>query len=289
MSPTSLAADASGNIYVSDYEANVIRKIDPKGNVTTLAGTGQPGWKDGPGLEAQFNAPNGIAVGPDASVYVADALNHRIRKITSDGQVSTVAGGGPTGLGRGSFSDGPVDSARFNLPKGVAVAPDGTLYVADTDNLRIRRISEGVVSTFAGTGEHGSKDGDRSDATFSNVAGISISSDGSLFVADQPASLIRRIGPSGQVTTVARGLLFPAAAVAMAGGLLVADTGNQRVLQLDPQGAVVSQAGSGRQGFADANGSAAEFFNPTAVLLVGNHIYVADSDNHRIRTMEVLP
>jgi sugar lactone lactonase YvrE len=190
--PCGLASDAAGNLYVADTNNHAIRKITNTGAVTTLAGNGTAGYTDGTGSAARFTAPWGVAVDSNGNVFVADSGNHRIRRITPTGVVTTVAGSGVAG-----YADGVGTRAAFNNPSGVAVRGDGTLFVADTDNHRIRRIApDGTVTSLAGDGAPGLRDSFNeplSNAQFSRPYGVAVASANALFVADTFNSLIRKV------------------------------------------------------------------------------------------------
>src|SRR5690349_3608934 len=142
--PSGLALDSSGNLYVADTGNNSIRKITPQGAVSTIAGDGTAGYVDGPAAQARFNGPIGVAVDGQGNVFVADTYNDRIRKISTDGQVSTVAGAGTPG-----YADGDRNNSLFDTPCGVIAGSDGSLIVADTGNDRLRKIDkDGNVSTL---------------------------------------------------------------------------------------------------------------------------------------------
>jgi SGNH hydrolase-like domain, acetyltransferase AlgX/NHL repeat len=185
--------------------ADVARDLPDQPVVTTLAGTGDPGIADGPADRAEFEGPNGIAYDPQGNLYVADGPGQRIRKVDPAGTVTTVAGSGPpilfaSGVA-GGYRDGPGASAQFSEPVGVAVAPDGTLYVTDLLNHCIRAIKGGVVSTFAGSpARAGKADGPIATASFGALRGIAVD-DGTIYVTDFPTG-VRRITPDGVVTTM---------------------------------------------------------------------------------------
>jgi sugar lactone lactonase YvrE len=176
-------------VYVADYDNHRIRKITSAGVVTTLAGSGTGTFADGTGTSASFRNPYGVAVDSSGNVYVADQLNQRIRKITSAGVVTTLAGNGTA-----AFADGTGTSARFNSPQGVAVDSAGNVYVADYNNQRIRKItSAGVVTTLAGQTTPGSTDGTGTNARFNGPTGIAVTSGGILYVVDSDNNRIRKI------------------------------------------------------------------------------------------------
>ena len=209
-SPSGVAVDSAGTVYVADGGNSTIRKITAGGVVTTLAGTaGALGSIDGTGAAARFSSPTGIAVDSAGTVYVADTGNSRIRKITAAGVVTTLAGS-PGGSGS---TDGTGAAARFYFPMGIAVDSAGTVYVADTGNSTIREITPaGVVTTLAGTaGATGSADGTGAAASFSSPSGVAVDSAGNLYVADRANSTIREIAPAGVVTTLAGRRAQPAA------------------------------------------------------------------------------
>eukprot|EP00397_Hematodinium_sp_SG-2012_P060416 GEMP01078644.1.p1 GENE.GEMP01078644.1~~GEMP01078644.1.p1 ORF type:complete len:306 (+),score=74.38 GEMP01078644.1:73-990(+) len=166
-----VAADSAGNLYIGDQDNHVVRCIDLDGVASTIAGNGRAGFKDGRGAEAQFNVPIGVAVGPDDAVYVTDLGNHAIRRI-SNGTVCTVAGNGRT-----CFKDGIGPDAGFRAPFGCAVASDGTVYVADHSNHRIRRIApDGTVTTIAGNGTAGFANGTGGDTQVNYPTGVAVDS-----------------------------------------------------------------------------------------------------------------
>jgi sugar lactone lactonase YvrE len=198
--PQGLAIDGAGNIYVADTGNNMIRKITPAGVVTTFAGqAGTFGFADGAGSAARFNVPRGIASDTLGIVYVADNSNQVIRRITPDGNVTTIAGV----PGVAGSDDGAAVAARFRDPPGIAVDAAGNLYVADQGNHTIRKISAGVVTTIAGSaGVAGYADGNGSVARFNSPEGIAVDAAGNVYVADRGNNAIRRITPAGDVTTV---------------------------------------------------------------------------------------
>ncbi len=188
--PFGAAVGPDGTIYVADSFNHRIRAITPGGVVSTLAGTGSIGFADGPGNNAKFNFPYGVAVGPDGTIYVADTYNNRIRAVTPGGVVTTLAG---TSIYVG-FADGPGNTAQFNYPNGVAVGPDGTIHIADTNNHRIRAITPaGVVSTLAGTGTYYFADGPGTIALFRYPSGVAVAPNGTIYVADTYNDRIRKI------------------------------------------------------------------------------------------------
>ena len=187
--PRGIAVDANGNVYVGDESNFNIRKISAAGVVSTLAGTGVQGSADGAGASATFYSVGGVAVDANGNVYVADAGNSKIRKITAAGVVSTLAG---TGV-RGS-TDGVGVNATFSNPWGVAVDANGNVYVADLGNNKIRKITAaGVVSTLAGTGAPGSADGSGASATFDWPHGVAVDTNGNVYVGDVSNKKIRKI------------------------------------------------------------------------------------------------
>ncbi len=189
--PAGIAVDTAGNIYVGDTLNNLLRKIAPNGTVSTLAGGGSAGYADGTGAAASFNAISGLAVDGAGNIYVADSNNHVIRKVTPAGAVSTLAGSGTRG-----YADGPSTSASFDTPEGVTVDRVGNVYVADTNNNRIRMIApSGVVSTLAGNGVTGGADGVGVAATFFLPMGVAADSKGGLRVLENGGSRVRWIYP----------------------------------------------------------------------------------------------
>lgn len=192
-------AEYKGTVYVADTGNNRIRRIDPSGQVTTFAG-GTAGFTDGTGTEAQFNLPYGLAVDHQGNLYIADCGNNAIRRIMPDGTVQTLAGNSAEGM-----ADGPGKVAQFSQPLGVCVDSHGVVFVADTGNNRIRRISVGgQVSTLAG-GDPGLRDGEGLSAQFYHPFGVSVDEQGALMVADTWNNAIRSVSPNGAVRTVAGG------------------------------------------------------------------------------------
>lgn len=187
--PTGVATDIAGNVYVADNGNNVIRKITTKGIVTTLAGSGTRGSSDGNGAAASFNQPQTLTLDAGGNIYVADRGNNLIRKITPDGAVTTIAGSGTAGS-----ANGVGTAASFNSPAGIAIDASGNLYVGDSNNNVIRKITpNGTVSTLAGTGVAGAANGGLTAATFNNPQGVVVDAYGRVFVADTGNSLIRMI------------------------------------------------------------------------------------------------
>jgi sugar lactone lactonase YvrE len=293
--PFGIANDAAGNLYVADTWNHRIRKITPAGVVSTLAG-GERGFADGSGSIAKFSGAFGIASDAAGNLYVADIDNHRIRKITPAGVVSTIAGS------KEGFADGIGSDAKFYGPAGIASDATGNLYVTEFGSHRIRKItSAGVVSTLAGS-EKGFADGIGSDAKFYAPFAITSDAAGNFYVADSGNNRIRKITPAGVVSTFAgggeRGFTDGKGADAefdrpssiasdAAGNLYVADTSNHRIRKITPAGMVSTLAG-GEEGFADGKGDDAKFSHPSGIVIdaTGN-LYVADVGNHRIRKIEI--
>ncbi len=298
--PEDVAVDATGNIYVADANNNKIRKITPAGLVTTLAGSGAIGSVDGVSTAASFYAPSGIAVDASGNVYVADAFNNKIRKITPAGAVSTLAGSGAQGA-----TNGAGTAASFHFPFGLAVDRDGNVYVADAFSNEIRKITPaGVVTTHAGTGAAGADDGPSPSATFDHPWDVALDAAGNLYVADGNNNKIRKISPAGIVTTVAGsgapGFADGAAAIASFstpfsvalddyGNIYVADSDNNSIRKISSSGVVSTIAGNGSLGSADGIGSQANFGFPQGITVnsAGTTVYVSDWQYNKIRTVIV--
>lgn len=252
--PYGLASDSSGNVYVADEYNNTIRMISPAGVVTTLAGTaGVTGSTDGFGTSTLFNDPSGLAVDSAGNVYVADTNNSTIRKITPTGTVTTLAGtAGVTGT-----TDGTGSAARFNHPNSVAVDNAGNVYVADSVNDTIRKITPaGVVTTLAGVPGIWTYSGTLNStgaATFNNPMGIAVDSVGNVYVAETGNNAIRKISADGTVTTLARAtssitINQPIGVAVGNGGMVyVTNYADQTLLQITPAGVVTTVVGASGQ------------------------------------------
>ncbi len=291
--PCGLTTDGAGNVYVADAADHTIRVISPAGVATTLAGShGASGSGDGTGSGARFDAPCSVAVDGSGNAYVADTGNFTIRKITPAGTVTTLAGS----AGQAGSVEGTGAAARFDAPFGLAIDGAGDLFVADTRNEIIRKVTAaGVVTTVAGTaGFAGAADGTGTDARFREPTGLRAASNGDLLVADSQNYTVRRVTPAGVVTTAAGAAPAPGSAdgtgAAAAfftpehvvgdalGNLFVTDTYNSTIRQITPSGEVTTLAGlAGVTGSADGTGAAARFTLPNVIgmdalgnLLVGD-------------------
>ena len=270
------------------------------GVVTTLAGTvGVVGSADGTGSAARFNYPYGVATDKTGNVYVADTYNSTIRKITSAGVVTTLAGT----AGAFGSADGTGSGARFNYPWAVTVDGAGNVYVADSYNYTVRKITPaGAVTTLAGlAGNPGVIDGTGSGARFGYLYGIAVDNAGNVYVADYSSSTIRKITPAGVVTTLAgvpgvagsadgtgSAARFNAPfgiAVDSVNNVYVGDYNNHIIRRITPAGVVTTLAGvPGSYGIADGMGSAARFRYPAGIAIASSGtLYVADSFNDEIR------
>ncbi|GEM_PF-380356 len=260
--------------------------------VTTFAGGGVAGYQDAPAKQALFSAPGQIAFGKAGELYVADTGNHRVRRIGTNGSVSTVGGNGKPGL-----KDGAGPLVQFNAPRGVSQDGKGHIFVADTGNNAIRRITGSLIITVAGNGTAGSVDGKGSAARFKGPYAVAATPGGNVYVADTGNHRVRRVSATGVVTTIAgsvqgfingfaKGVRFNAPtgiALDSHGNLVVADRDNHRIRKVTPSGITTTLAGTSA-GYSDDAALKAQFNKPWAVAadLVGG-IWVADSANHRLR------
>lgn len=311
--PVGIAVDPAGNLFISDTSNDRIRKVDgATGLISTLAGNGLKGFAgdNGPAAEASLFDPFGIAVDAAGNVYIADTANSRIRKVAAGTRkITTVAGNGQK---RFSGDDGLATSASLNFPQGVAVDGDGNIYIADTFNFRIRKVSAttGLITTIAGNGQRGfsGDNGQAVSASIDYAYGLNVDSVGNIFIVDTFNERIRRVDAiTGVITTVAgngqRGFLGdggPATSAALmdpvavsidaAGHLYIDDTFNFRVRKVDARtGIITTVAGSGSQAVPGDNGPAtlASLTLPSDVALDrSNNIFIADTFNQQIRRVD---
>ncbi len=304
--PEAVAYDLAGNLYIALRNAHVIRRIDTFGFITTVAGTGQQGFggDGGAATGALLDSPDGLAVDASGTLYISDSHNHRVRKVTN-GIITTIAGTGVPGF---SGDSGNATAAQLDLPTALSIDTSGSLYVADTDNHRIRKISAGVITTVAGSGEQGfGGDGQAAVAALlDSPAGVAVdpSRPGRFYIADTHNQRIRMVDVSGNISTVSgtgtpgfggeggsptaallanpRGL-----SVDTSGNLYIADSGNERIRAIT-SAAINTVAGDGEQGFAGDLGlaTAAILDTPRAVAVnTGGLFAIADTHNQRVRAV----
>lgn len=290
--PFGIALDATGNMYVADTDNNVIRKITSEGEVSIFAGPSL-GDVDGTGIEVQFNSPYGVATDTSGNVYVVDSGNYKIRKITPDGVVSTLAG---SDIG---YADGTGSEAMFGMPLGVATDADDNVYVTDLYFRNVRKISPaGVVTTIAGSTE-GNID---PNSSLGAVAGIAIDAVNNVYVTDFAYHKITKITPAGVVSTLAGsaegyndGTTTEAMfrmpfgiAVDVAGYVYVADSNNNKIRKITPDGKVTTMAGSDVN-YLDGAGTTAQFASPMGVTLDNRgNVFIADTSNNAIRKITIM-
>ena len=292
-----LAAAPDGSVVVADYYNDAIRRVEPDGTVTTIA-SGR-GDRDGEAADARFYHPRGVAVDGRGTIYVADERNHRIRKITPDGIVTTIAG-----TGKWEYVDGPAEEAGIINPRGVALGPLGDLYIIE--GTRIRRLSPaGQVSTFAGGERHGYQDGWRETAEFFSLQAITVDDAGNIFVIDindrgndqEEYTAIRLIDTTGTVHTVLRSeglnkggsLGYPAGiAPAGDGGVYLSNTGLHQIVRLTRAGDLEAVAGTGEKGSLDGTRGEARFNLPGPLAISPDGVlFVADQATTVVRAVEL--
>ena len=293
--PLGVAVDGAGNVYVADTYNRAVRKITADGVVTTLAGGGSTGSTDGTGNAARFNVPQGVAVDGAGNVYVADAGNHAVRKITPGGVVTTLANlGSGSSNGTGSFDSPPIDIPPPVLSKsGIAVDHAGNVFVADTYNNLIRKItSDGVVTTLAGANGY--------PAQFYFPQDVAVDGAGNVYVANAN-NTIQKISSVGEVTTLAGSPSNPGSAdgqgsaaqfnypqgvaVDNGGNVYVTDSNQGTIRKITSGGAVTTLAGGAHgDGSTNGIGGFVQFNRPQGVAVDGaGNLYVADSLNNTIR------
>ena len=302
--PTGVAVDSAGNVYVADVANDVIRQITPAGYVSTIAGQPHhPGHTDGTNNGAQFYMPFGITVDATTNLYVTDGVNETVRKlvpVASGWAVSTIAGQVTNAGG----ADGVGTNAQFNGPAGIVISGGNALYVADDNNNTIRKLTltgtNWTVSTFAGlVGVYGDADGAGSNARFHTPIGVAVDGTGNIYVADANNNEIRKITTGGTVSTFTgistgstdgpgtNALFWSTAAVALdaQGNVYVADYYNCTIRKIATNGVVSTIAGlAGNIGSADGTNNTARFYYPNDIALdSGGSLYVADAYNSTIR------
>ena len=300
--PTGVALDSSGNIYFADSLNNRIRKI-AGGNMSTVAGNGgfSSSGDGGPATSAQLNTPTDVAVDNVGNLYIADTLNHTIRKVSTNGTISTYAGNSVPGNGG---DGGAPTAAQLDAPEGVAVDPAGNLYIADTQNHKVRKISGGVISTFAGSGTAGfSGDGGSATAAALNEPfAVAVDAPGNVYIAEFGNNRVRKVDTKGIITTIAgtgvagySGDGGPAAnallngpqgvAVDSTGNVYIADTANNRIRIVTPGGTIGTVAGNGLPGYTQdgVQATSTQVGFPTGIAVdAAANIYVTDN-NARVR------
>ena len=307
--PFDVAVDTGGYVYVPERLGHRVRRISPGGIIRTFAGTGVAGFggDGGDATESQVNIPTGVAVDAAGYVYIADRRNHRIRRIARDGTIETFAGTGVRGF---AGDGGQATAAQLNHPMGVTVDAVGNVYVADSDNHRIRRINlGGTIDTIAGTGSRG-YDGDEGPATEAELNwpfDVAADASGSVYIADVLNRRIRRIAPDGIIETFAgtgtagysgdggaateAQIDQPAGlAVSGAGYVFIADWGDHRVRRVAPDGTIETFAGTGLGGTGGDGGLAieAQLARPAGVAVhASGNVYIADSGSQRVRVVEL--
>ncbi len=298
-----LAAHPDGSVIVADRDNHMIRRVTADGTVTTVAGGEVNGLVDGAGALARFNYPSGVAVDSEGNIYVADDHNHRIRKITPDRIVSTIAGAEQPNI-RVESRDGPADEALFTNIFGIALGPQGDLYMLE--NTKIRRLSPaGEVTTFAGGDSFGNRDGPRLSAQFRYLRAITVDDAGNVYTLElndfatqsgHPAATVRVIDGSGRVRTIYRSdqpvfggaLASPSGIVAAGNGAVyLSNTGLNQVVRITRGGQVEGVAGSGDAGSADGSRADATFNLPGSLALSsGGVIFVADQGGTVVRAIQ---
>jgi uncharacterized protein (TIGR03437 family) len=290
-----VAVDSAGNLYIADTSNNRIRKVS-NGVIATVAGSRAPffGGDNGPATNAQLWYPGDVAVDSAGNLYIADTMNNRIRKV-SNGVITTVAGGGACCF---SGDNGPATSAQLYNPEGVAVDSAGNVYIADSGNYRVRKVSNGVIATVAGNGTRNpipgfsGSNGLAASAQLYWPSAVAVDSAGNLYIADSSSGILGL--SSGLIYMVSNAVITPVAAawnsptgiaVDSAGNLYIADTMNNRILEVS-NGVITTVAGNGTQGFGGDNGPAtsAQLAQPRGVAVdsAGN-VYIADTFNNCIR------
>lgn len=295
-----VAVDGSGNLYVASGPQNRVYIIAPGGLISTVAGNGAYGYSGdgGPAVSAQLSNPSAVAIDGAGNLYIADSGNYRIRKV-SGGIMSTVAGIGVPGF---AGDGGPATSAQISFVQDVAVDSAGNLYIADTGNARIRRISGGVISTVAGNGTWGysGDEGPAMAAALNTVMGVAVDGGGNLYIADSQNYRVRKVSPGGIITTVAGngtyGYSFdgiPATSASIQGPYDVAvdSAGNfyysdgSRVRKVS-EGVVTTVAGTSSYGYSGDGGPATSaqmtYASGLAIDSTGT-LYIADRNNYRVR------
>ena len=299
-----IALDSKGNLYFSDN--NRIRKVTPQGIISTVAGNGLSCCTgDGvPATATALNSPYGLVVDQNGVLYIAETGNDRVRRVGSNGIITTIAGGSGEGY---SGDGGAATGAMLNRPEGIALDAAGVIYVADTNNERVRRITpDGIIQTVAGTGEMNftGDQGQASLATLHLPMGVATDGFGNVYIADSFNYRVRRVDPLGTITTYAGRsgaagdggqardavLSNPASVVVDASGnVYISDTRNNCVRRIAPNGIITTVAGSGTAGFGGDGGPAtqASLNLPVGLALdsIGN-LYIADAGNVRVRKID---
>ena len=314
--PFGLFLDGSGNLYIADQLNSRIRKVDAAGIITTVAGNGITGYVgDGTAAtSAQLNHPCGVALDKDGNIYIADTGNNVIRKVTTSGTISTIAGTSIAGYG-GDYDpnstadqNGDATIAWLSQPIGLAFDAAGNLYIADSLNSRIRKINTaGIITTLAGNGVYGSMGdgGPATSAALYNPQGIALDSAGNLYIADTSNGLVRKVDKDGIITTVAGNralgyygdggpatsamLNYPKSlALDADGNLFIVDSFNSRIRVVAPDGTIRTVAGDGWFGFRGDDGPAANSrlrFPSALVLDADGNVIFSDTQNNRIRML----